>query len=87
MDTDNKKKGILILGKDPIDGSDDTTLTAEKQYSINFTEQQKKFGLGLHYSGVNSYTLVNDVEIYTFKTKDSEINATLLCLGTILKKF
>ena len=39
---DNKKKDILILGKGPKYGLDDTTLTAEKEYSINFTEQKKK---------------------------------------------
>ena len=38
----NKKKDILILTKDPTNGSDDITLTSEKECSINFTEQQKK---------------------------------------------
>ena len=33
---DNKKKDILILGKGPTQGLDDTTITAEAQYSINF---------------------------------------------------
>ena len=32
----------------------DTMLTAEKEYFINFTEHQKKFCLNLHYNGVNS---------------------------------
>ena len=32
---DNNKKDIVILGKN---GLDDTTLTVEKEYSINFTE-------------------------------------------------
>ena len=40
---DNKKKYILILGKGPTQGLDDTTLTAEKEYAINFSEQQEKF--------------------------------------------
>ena len=35
---DNKKKDILILGKGPTQGLHGTTLTAEKMYSINFTE-------------------------------------------------
>ena len=35
--TDKKKEGISILGKGPIQGLDDTTLTAEAQYSINFS--------------------------------------------------
>ena len=34
---DKKKKDILILGKGPIHGLDDTVLTAEAQYSINFS--------------------------------------------------
>ena len=46
---DNKKKK-LILGEGPTLGLDDTTLTAEKMYSINFTEHNKKFCLSLHYN-------------------------------------
>ena len=38
----NKKNVILILGKGPTGGLDDTSLTAEKEYAINFTEQKKK---------------------------------------------
>ena len=38
---DSKKKDILILGKVPTQGLDDTTLTAEKKYSINFNESRK----------------------------------------------
>ena len=34
---DNKKKDILILGKGPTQGLDDSMLTAEAQYSINFS--------------------------------------------------
>ena len=35
---DNKGKDILILGKGPTQGLNDTTLTGETQYSINFTK-------------------------------------------------
>ena len=42
---DHKKKDILILNKSPTDCLDDTMLTAETEYSINFTEQQKIFCL------------------------------------------
>ena len=44
---DNKMKDILILEQRPTDGLDDTTLTAEKQYSINFTAHNKEFCLSL----------------------------------------
>ena len=40
--TDNRKTDILILGKGPTQGSEHT-LSAEKMYSINFTENKKKF--------------------------------------------
>ena len=35
---DNKGKDILILGEEPTQGLDDTTLTAEATYPINFTQ-------------------------------------------------
>ena len=54
-------------------------------YSINFTKDNKKFCLSLHYNRANSYLVVNGIEIYTFNTKDSEIVATRLYLGNILK--
>ena len=53
---DNKKKDILILGKGPADGLDDTTLTVEKNCSINFTEPQRNFCLSLHYNGSKLYS-------------------------------
>ena len=81
---DNKKKDILVLGLGPTKGLEHT-LTAEKMYSINFTEKNKKFCLSLHYNGVNSYLFVNATKIYKFKAKDSEIVATALCLGNISK--
>ena len=40
MHIDKKKKDILILGKGPMQGLEKTALIAEKEYSINFTEQQ-----------------------------------------------
>ena len=78
---DNEKKDILVLGKGPTQH----TLTAEKMYSINFTEKNKKFCLSLHYNGANSYLFVNGTEIHKFKAKDSKIVATPLCLGNISK--
>ena len=77
---DNKRKDILVLGKGLTQGLNGTTLTAEKMYSINFTENNKKFCLSLHYNGANSYLFVNGTEIIKFKAKDSGIVATPLCL-------
>ena len=54
---DNREKYIFILGKGPQQGLEHT-LSAEKMYSINFTENNKKFCLSLHYNGANSYWLM-----------------------------
>ena len=55
---DNKKKDILILGKSPTQELEHT-LTAEKLYLINFTKENTKFCLSLHYNGANIYLFVN----------------------------
>ena len=82
---DNKGKDILILGKGPMQGLGEHSLTAEKMYSINFSKDNIKFRLSLHYNGANSYLFVNGTEIVKFKAKDSEIVATPLCLWNISK--
>ena len=81
---DNKKKDISVLGIGPAQGLE-YTLTAGKMYSINFAVTKKKFSLRLHYNGANSYLFVNGTEIYKFKTKDSAIVVSPLCLGNISK--
>ena len=70
-----------------LQGLDNTTIYAEKLYSMNFTENNKIFCLSLHYNGDNSYLFVNGTEIHIFKAKNSEIVTTPLCLGNISKDF
>ena len=41
--TNNKTRSILVLSKDFIQGIDCTKIYVEKMYSINFTENKKKF--------------------------------------------
>ena len=84
---DNRKKDILISSKGSTQELDDATFAAGKEYSINFTEQHKKFCLGLNYNRVNSYIIANGVEIYKSNTKHFEKNAAPLCLGNISKDF
>ena len=62
-------------------------MTAEKKYSIKFTESRKKFCLSLYYNWANSYLFVNGVENIKSKAKYSEIVATSLCIGNISKGF
>ena len=41
----------------------------------------------MYYNEANSYLFVNSTEIHKFKAKNSEIVASPLCLGNILKDF
>ena len=82
---DNKGKDILILGKSPTQGLGEHSLTAEKMYLINFSKDNIKSCLSLHYNGANSYLFVNVTEIIKFKTKDSKIVTSPLCLETFQK--
>ena len=38
---DNEGKDILILGEGPTQGLNDTTLTGQAKYVINFTQSEK----------------------------------------------
>ena len=64
---------ILILGKDPTQGLDNTTLLSEAEYYLNFSKQQKRFCLRLHYNQSNSFLFINEVKLYLFKAKYSEL--------------
>ena len=62
---DNRKKDILILGKDPTQGLEHA-LSPEKMYSINFTKGNAKSCLSLHCNKANRYLFVNGKEIHKF---------------------
>ena len=57
----------------------------QKKYPINFTANNRRLCLSLHYIGANSYLFVNGPEIVKFKAKYSEIVANPVCLGNISK--
>ena len=50
--TDKKRKNILIFGKGPTQGSDDT------QHITNVSRSNTKFCLSLHYNGSSSFYLL-----------------------------
>ena len=55
-----KTRGILVLGKDFIQGIDNTTIYAEKMYLTNFTLANKNFCLSLIIMGITViYLFVN----------------------------
>ena len=49
INSDNRKRYILILAKGPTQRLEHA-MSAEKMYSINFTEHNKKFCLTFHYN-------------------------------------
>ena len=65
----NKNKDILILGEEPTQGLDDTTLTEEAKYPINFTQSGKRFVLSQHYNISTSSLSFNATKIYQSKQK------------------
>ena len=73
---DNIGKNIFILGNGPTQGLDDTTLTAEAQYSINISRSNRKF-----------FLFVNATKIYQLKAKHSKIKNYPLCLGNTSRDF
>ena len=64
-----------------------TSLTAEREYSVNFIHSNKKFVWSLHYNGSDSFLFNNATKIYQFKTKKSEMKQCPLFLGNISKDF
>ena len=61
------KKGILVLGESPTQGLEDTPITAEAKYPINFKRPGRRFVLSLDYNGSNSFLFVNVIKMYRFK--------------------
>ena len=61
---DNKNKDILILVQRLTKRLDDTTLTLEAIYLINFMQPHRQFVLSLHYNGSNRFLFINATKIY-----------------------
>ena len=84
---DNKSEKILILVKGPTQGLNDTTLTAEAQYLINFSRSNRKFCLILNYNGSNRLLFVNAIKLYQFKSKIFISKKYVLCWENISGDF
>ena len=55
---DNKEKNTLIPGRGQSQGLDDTTLSAEAPYSVNFSRSNRKFCLSLTIEAIAFYLLM-----------------------------
>ena len=80
--SNNKANNIYVMGKNFVQGINDTTLYAEKVYSQNFTQQRKKFVLSLHCNGDN-LIFVNGRQELKFKTKTEHLIKEKLCIGNL----
>ena len=80
--SNNKADNIYVMGKNFVQGINDTTLYAEKVYSQNFTQRRKKFVLSLHCNGDN-LIFVNGRQELKFKTKTEHLIKEKLCIGNL----
>ena len=82
--TNNKANNIFVMGDGFVQGINDTTLYAEKIYSQNFAQPNKKFVLRLHYNNNNSYLFINGKQELKFKAKpDPVLIEKRLCIGNL----
>ena len=75
----NKANHIYVVGKDFVQGINDTTIYAEKNFYRNF----KKFMLSLHYNGDDTYLFVNGRQELKFKCKTDQLVKEKLRLGNL----
>ena len=81
--TNNKANNIFIIGDGFVQGINDMTLYAEKIYTQNFTQPNKKFVLSLHYSDNDSYFFINGKQELKFKAKPDQSIKEKLCIGNL----
>ena len=79
----NKANNIYVKGNLFVQGINDTTLYAEKIYSQNSTQPNKKFVLSLHYNDNDSYLFVNGKQELKFKAKPDQLIKEKLCIGNL----
>ena len=79
----NRANNVYVMGKEFIQGINDTTIYAEKLFYNNFTELREKFVLSLHYNGDNSYLFASGRQELKFKAKDDQMINEKLCIGNL----
>ena len=79
----NKRQNVYVLGKDFVQGINNTTIYPEKIYKTNFIEHSKKILLPLHYNGDDSYLFVNGTQEIKFKSAINYRDRNLLYVCNI----
>ena len=85
--SNNNTNNIYVMGKDFVQGINDTALYADKVYSQNFTQPSKKFVLSLHYKRDDSYLFINGKQELKFKCKADQLVKEKLCLGNFIDQW
>ena len=85
--SNNKTNNIYVMGKEFVQGIDDTTLYVDKIYSQNFTQPSKKFVLSLHYNGDDSYLFANGKQELRFKAETESLVKEKSCVGNLSDKW
>ena len=83
INSNDKTYNTHIMGKDYVQGINNTTLYADKIYSQNFTQPSKKFVLSLHYNRNDSYLFINGKQEVKFKCKIKNLVKEKLCIGNL----
>ena len=81
--TTNRANHIYVMGTEFVQGINDTTIYAEKNFYRNFTDTGKKFVLSLYYDGNNSCLFVNGRQELKFKCKTDQLVKEKLCIGNL----
>ena len=84
---DNKKNKILLLLTRPYARITWYNIKLQTKNIGSTLQSLERNCLSFHYSGESSQLFINGTEIHKFKSKDSEIVATPLCLENIIKDF
>ena len=81
--SNNKTNNIYVMGKDFVQGINDTTLHAEKVTIKILLKESKKFVLSLHYNRNDSYLFVNGKQELKFRCKTESLVKEKLCIGNL----
>ena len=79
----NTANCIYVMGTEFVQGINDTTIYAEKNFYRNLTDPGKKFMLSLHYNSDDSYLFVNGGQELKFKCKTDQLVKEKLCIGNL----
>ena len=79
----NRANHIYVMETEFVQGINDTTIYAEKNFYRNFTDRGKKYMLSLYYNCDDSYLFVNGRQELKFMCKTDQLVKEKLCIGNL----